>query len=332
MSGRFAFVIPVVNPGNSKVRSYGKIESALRETLHSLLAQSHVDTGVVVVCHRIPAWAASVGDRVRFVDVGNHRAFAPNRNDVRVDKGMKYALGCLLAIGRDNARFVMLADADDFVRTDLAQAVFDIHPQFPGKDGFLITRGVHVQIDWSTDRPAVTGAFEVASFNRTCGSCRVFDVRALRPALAELDPGFLDHARDAGEPDSRGVVSPPAELLDYLDRLTDPIRHDEAGVVRILGRHTRQRDRFSFAILEQPLAAKGCGHGNHDGRRRGEVHWGRITRFVKPAKFLEDFGLASGDRFDVRPDLVAMALGSAGWVYRHTIGWSSGLDFGTRKY
>lgn len=332
MSDRFAFVIPVVNPGNAKVRSYATVEAVFRETIQSLLSQGHDDTIVVAVCHRIPSWAADFGDRVRFIDVGDHRAFAPNRNHVRVDKGMKYALGCLQAIGRDNARFVMLADADDFVRTDLAETVLGTHLPPARQDGFLITRGVHVQIDWSASRPAVTGAFEVTRFNKTCGSCRVFAAAPLRRALETMDSHLFYHADDLGEPDGRGAILPPTQLLDYLDGLTDPIRHDEGGVVRILGRHTRQRGFFSFEFLEQPLAAKGCGHQNHDGRRHGEVHWKRVTRFVRPSSFLEDFGLASSGRFDLRPSLAAKALGLAGLAFRHTLGWAGDLGPRGRRY
>lgn len=332
VSERFAFVIPVVNPNSAKISSYQTVESVLRETVQSLLQQTYGDTIVVVVCHRIPEWAASLSDRVRFLDVGDHVTFLPNRNHVRIDKRMKYAIGSLQAIAVDDARFVMLSDADDSVRRDLAEMVRRSHTGRPESDGFLITRGVHAQIDWSRQWPAIEGTFEVVRFNKTCGSCRVFDAGSLLAALQTLDQGFMDFACDLGTPDSRGVTTPSSALLDHIDRLTDPIRHDERGIVRVLGRHTRQRDFFRFTILDEPLAAKGCGHRNHDGRRHGEVHWKRITGFVNPQKFIDDFGLASNGRFDVDIDLAAKALASAGLVFRRTIGWVGDFEPGRKKY
>lgn len=89
--------------------------------------------------------------------------------------------------------------------------------------------------------------------------------------------------------------------------MTNLIRGDESGFIRILGRHTRQSEHFHFRLLDQPLAAKSCGHGNHDSGYKGDiVHWGRIERLVDPDEALARFGLASSQAIRIDPDTVAL--------------------------
>jgi hypothetical protein len=275
---------------------------------------------VVVVCHRVPGWAAEFAGRVRFIDVGDHPAFAANRNHVQVDKGMKYALGCLYAIGRRQASLVMLTDGDDFMRTDLATSLAALGPAAGAPDGFLITRGLHVQIEPDGDCFALTGAFAVHEFNRTCGSCRIFRAGPLAQRFEQLDPGFLSWSQSLDESGGQGIVRPTAALLDHLDRITDPVRDLDQGLIRILGRHVRQKEHFRLMFLDEPLAAKGCGHGNHDGPRHGEIHWRRVRRLVDGQTFLKDFGLQASPFIRIRPGAGARLRGLVGIAFSHTLG------------
>lgn len=300
---RLAFVLPVVNPGSDRVRDYEAVETVLRESIRSLTAQAHDEISVVVVGHRPPTWIPEADDRVRFLDVGDHSAFAANRNHVRVDKGMKYALGCLYAIGVERADLVMLADADDFVRADLARRLFAMLPAIDEADGFLIRRGLELSIAASANRLTIKAAFEIDSFHRGCGTCRIFRAASLVQTLHRLDTTLFERATTLEAARAGHVVKPPGQLLDYLKHLTDAVRDDEGGAIRILGRHTRQAPHFRFLMLDEPLAAKTCGHGNHDSGYKGDiVHWRRIIRLADPEDVLARFGLAASPVMAIEPD------------------------------
>lgn len=330
---RLAFVLPVINPLAAKVSDYQVVQRMLREAVRSLTSQTHQDVVVVLVCHGVPAGMAGIDERVHIIDVGDHPAFAPNRNHVRVDKGMKYALGCLYAIGRQQAGLVMLGDADDFVRIDLAQRLIALLPDTGGADGFLIRRGLELLVRPDADGFSLCAAFEIDAFNRGCGTCRIFRAGSLETGLRQLDPGFFERVSSLLNGTNDGVLRPTGELLDYIEQLTNPIREDESGFIRILGRHTRQAEHFRFRTLDEPLAAKSCGHGNHDSGYKGDiVHWGRINRLVDLDEVLARFGLASSQAIRIDPDTAALRRARR-WITANRLrGVVRGLLPPRRKY
>jgi len=329
---RFAFVLPVVNPRNARVRDYGTVERMLRETLRSLCAQTWQDVLAVVICHRVPAWANEFAGRVRFLDVGDHPAFAANRNHLQVDKGMKYAIGCMYAIGRQHASLVMLMDGDDFMRTDLAERLIGLGRAKNEFDGLIIARGLNVQIEPAGEGFCMAGVSDVREFNRTCGSCRIFRADSLSRRFEQFDPGFFSWSQSFGESDSYGVVRPAAALLDHVDRIAKPIRDLDRGLIRVLGRHVRQKTHFSFAILDEPLAAKACGHGNHNGPRQGEIHWRRVLRLVDGQTFLNDFGLRDSPYIWTREGTEATFRSLCGMAFSQTLGRLTRIGKGPMNY
>lgn len=289
---RFAFLVPLVHPGGRKVRDYSVVERALRETLRSYTAQDHPDVVVIVICHRVPAWAGEVRERVRFIRIDEHPRFAANVNDVEIDKGMKYVLGAIQALAVEGAAYVMPVDGDDFLRTDLARHVLarDLGPH----DGFIVRQGYNALVQVAKDRLRILQVFRVQDFDRTCGTCRIFSRAALTRAVGKLDPGLL--ARSDGlvpEGDGQVIVPDPA-LLDHLWQVTQPVTTDPWGTIRLLGRHLRQGGAFDFVPLTEPLAAKACGHGNHDGPSSGEVRWSGVRGVADGPEFLRRFGIAEG--------------------------------------
>lgn len=319
-AGRFAFLIPLVNPGGSKVSDYGVVERALRETLRSYTSQTWDDVVVIVVCHRLPAWAAEVRERVRFIVLGEPATgpFAPNATDVEIDKGMKYALGALQAIAVEDAAFVMPVDGDDFLRTDLAAHVFG--RALGSHDGFLVCEGYNSLIRVKPQGFQMVQTFRVHDFDRTCGTCRIFSRRAMAGALDRLDPGLLamvDGLVPGGETTTEAggqVIRPTPALLERLWQATEPAVNDYWGTIRLLGRHIRQGGAFDLEPLSEPFAGKACGHGNHDGPSSGGVRWSIVQGCIDNREFARAFGIEGGtielDRVDWRPRLRGAAIGA----------------------
>ncbi|WP_299410242.1 glycosyltransferase family A protein [uncultured Roseobacter sp.] len=298
------FVLPLVHPQGGKVENYAVVEMILRETLTSLTAQHGPRPHVVVVCHQAPDWAGDFADHVTFLVIPEHPGFAAGRNHVQVDKGMKYVLGTWVALMEPAPDWIMLMDGDDFVHRDL---LVHLQGQEVAEDGFLLAGGYHAAL-----RPASTGfqleaALKVNTFNDTCGSCRVFRastlkdrIAAFQPALAALTPDQLA--------DDQGVLD--KGFVDLVVAATDPLREDQDGLIRVLGRHVRQKDHFNFIRVTEALVAKGCGHGNHDGPKAGEIHWHKVTAVTAPGQFLRDFGLAGRPTLQPRLKWQYQVMGS----------------------
>lgn len=302
----FAFVIPVVHPDGRKVSDYGVVENVLRETLTSLCAQDHQNTKIVVVCHRAPNWADQCAPNVHFLTIGDHPAFAANRNHVQIDKGMKYTIGSMFAIDHLGASLVMLMDGDDFIHRGLAAKLLaDDAPQ-SGMDGYIIIGGYHALVQPISEGIAIRGVFEVEDFDRTCGSCRVFTASELVRHMQRLIP---DYARLSALLDAKNHSDISDVLIDHIDAVASGVDNQPDSLIRILGRHVRQHSFLDFLELNQPWAAKGCGHGNHDGRQRGDVHWYRITAVKRTGEFIKEFGLEQSARTKTKSSFSAIALG-----------------------
>ncbi|MEZ5777832.1 MAG: sulfotransferase [Paracoccaceae bacterium] len=287
--GPLAFVLPVVHPEGAKVSDYRTVERVLRLTLQSLLAQSDPATRIVVVCHRIPDWADGMGPAVHFIDLGSTPGFEANRNDVQIDKGMKYVIGSLYATERLGAGKVMLTDADDFVHRDLGPYLNGVKAPKPGRDGWILVSGYHAALLPEGGDVRLAAAFRVREFNQTCGSCRIFRSEALRAHIRGIDPGL--GALADGFRDDEVQPAPPALAAAVVAAATPAVDQPDS-MIRLLGRHTEQHPFFDFAPVPAPLVAKGCGHGNHDGPRKGDIHWARITGLGRTDAFARDFGLA----------------------------------------
>ena len=325
--GRFAFLVPVVHPGGRKVSDYGVVERALRETLRSYTAQDHPDVVVIVVCHRVPAWAGEFRERVRFIELAEHPNFTANANGVEVDKGMKYMLGAIHAIAVEKAARIMTADADDFVRRDTAR--FILSQDLGSHDGFIIREGYNALVNVRPDTLRIVKVFRVRDFDRTCGTCRIFSPEGILPSLAKLDPDILAlGARLA--PDADGVIRPDKTVLDHLWAITAPVANEHYETIHLLGRHSRQGRGFDFLPLFEPLAGKACGHGNHDGPSRGEIRWSGVRGVADGQAFLESFGLRGGAIELGGPEPALWARGAAIGAL-NGLRKALGIDFGYEK-
>ncbi|MCB1418177.1 MAG: hypothetical protein KDJ74_03905 [Notoacmeibacter sp.] len=319
--GGFGVVIPLVHPQGSKVSDYSQVEQVLRITLASILNLDGGPARVAVVCHRVPDWASSMPETVRFLDLGDHALLAPGQHDVQIDKGLKYLLGLHWMLGTTDAAWIMPADGDDFLHRSLINTVRGQTPLAEGLDGFLVTEGVHAALRWNGDRLAVQSAFKVAEFNRTCGTCRIFDAARLAAATSKLLASLPVAAECFDEDKAARVLTPKPGVVDGLMKQAASVQDAEDGIIRLLGRHVRQSPSFRFAMLPGALAAKGCGHGNHDGPRHGEIHWNRMTGFMGNKAFAAAFGLKglvdAGDRPPA--DTLHGLAGMVNWRRRQAI-------------
>lgn len=288
---RFAFVIPLVHPEHPRVRDYGMVEALLRLTLINLSRQTHDDVCVVVVCHKVPDWHEEVSDFVHFLVFGARQEFPLDEARVgfhrvsHVDIGLKFVVGVAYAHDRLGADYVMPMDADDYVRMDLVRWVAEHEVTLGDRDGWIITRGYHVQLGVSANRIAFNAAYEVGSYNRNCGSCRILRSDRINDKISDIAPEFhvMRNELPIGAP-----ADIPDALIDALLRILPRVRSVDAPLI-VLADHIFQERLFNLSKLNVPLSAKGCGHGNHDAR--GGVYWYRVKRQQPLSTFLSEFGL-----------------------------------------
>lgn len=316
------FLIPIAHPERSTTGSYDTVEAILRQTIHSLTRVRDAEVRVVVVCHRAPDWQGDCPGSVTFLTLGDHpgfaanqhlrlRDFAANERQLSRDKGRKYMAGLLWAMADHNPDLVMPMDGDDFVRGDIASVAFDQLPLAEGRHGMHMLTGYELALRPRPGGFEVNAAFRIQSFHQACGSCRIFDRDRLWPLVeAQCPPALL--SAPVADPDGR---------LDraFLDRLVDFAEtageEDPHNVLEVIGRHIAQAALFSLAPLHVPVAAKGCGHGNHVGQRRGEIHWRRILAAEPIDRVRAAFGLDDSAALVTRPDLRVRLHGAWGQLY-----------------
>lgn len=198
-------------------------------------------------------------------------------------------VGSAFALKVLRADHVVLADADDFLDRDLAAYLSGANAPMPGADGWILTKGYHLALRKGGAGLELNGAFEVKEYNRTCGTCGIF----LGPSRHHHIEAFCPEGFDlAAMMEAKPAQVVPTALLDSVVNATDPIEAEHDSLVRLLGRHIRQASLFVFATVDKPLAAKGCGHGNHDGPRQGDIHWHRVVKTEPLDGCAASFGLS----------------------------------------
>lgn len=288
---RFAFVIPLVHPRHPRVKDYTVVESLLRLTLANIGNQSYSDVHVVVVCHRLPDWHKDVGSFVHFLVFSDRIEFPLDSKRLgfhrvsHADMGLKFVAGLTFARERLRAALVMPMDADDFVRVDLAERIVAGAVVPSGADGWIITRGYHVELAVSGGQIKFMAAYEVGNYNRNCGSCRILRGESIDSRIAAIAPEF--HAVRKELPLSAPCMIPD-RVTDALLEILPRARSVDAPLI-VLADHIFQQRLFDLRALNEPFAAKGCGHGNHDAR--GGVYWYRVKRQQPLERFLSEFGM-----------------------------------------
>lgn len=299
----FVFILPVVHPNGSKVSNYHHVEVALKQTIKSLQNQTYSNVKIVVVCSRVPTWADHLGKNVFFLDVSDTEVFAPNRNDVKVDKGLKYVLGILYSEAHLNPKFYMLADADDYVNSQLAEFLFRSPSKTFSKkeiDGYLVNKGLQVEVAVSPNNELNYGnAYLVNKFNTTCGTCRIFKQENLTERILKVDSEIFQITRKWIPSRLKTIVKVSPDLSIWLDTLCNKDYSEDWHIVNVLGRHIRQSAYFNFLLFPHVGAAKACGHGNHDGPRRGGLHDKKIIGRFPVRAFQKKFGIQEKGSFDL---------------------------------
>ena len=187
-------------------------------------------------------------------------------------------------------------DADDYMNVRLAETVLAERAHHGEVDAYLIEKGVHVVVRVDDAQEIhFDEAYAVDRFPGSCGSCRVFEAESLLARIDGIDPGLRDAL---AEWPSRGddlVVRVPREHTRWLWDATEGTRDQEPSIIQIMGRHTHQHEYLVLRELTLLGAAKGCGHGNHDGPMGGSVHGHRVSRQIDVDDFVDAFGLREGE-------------------------------------
>lgn len=280
----FAFVIPVIHPGAQTVSNYADVERMLHVTLSSICGQSRDDVYTVVVAHRLPDWHAEFEGRVSFLTVTDDERLPIRHPERHLDKAFKLALASYYAIDQLAAEQIMMMDADDFVRRQLAEEAMSGAWPVQDGDGWIITRGYNAIVNVDPSVPVMSGAYEVRAFDGLCGSCRVFKSTKLVALLEKLMPNT--HR-------SRDLISETisTDLLDQVFLDLDPEFGNEGSLIRLMGTHRSQELWCTLKPVDKPLVAKSCGHGNHTGPRQGDIRWHRVVREVDVAELVSGMGL-----------------------------------------
>ena len=317
---KIGIVIPIVHPAGKKVKDYSRIEFILYQTLRSLSGINCAFVKILVLCHQLPAWAAEFQTLVDFIDVGERECFSPNSTTVQIDKGLKYLIGITHLLQKYELDFVIPMDGDDFLRSNLLDRL-ESHSDLT-QDGYIIEEGFHVSLGFTGEKQLrIAGVFKVKEFHETCGSCRIFRGEAIRKHVITafgktwFNKKMLDNRAEQNSSCSvlsqyRVSESIIAELTAWTKKYCDEFD----TLVHALGRHVKQERQFKFIKIRHALAAKGCGHDNHDGPRRGEVHWFRMIGWWTVSRFGRQFFIQNQPSVKLRTDWLLILKA---YVWRH---------------
>lgn len=299
----FVFILPVVHPKGSKVSNYNHVEVALKQTIESLQNQTYRDVKIVVVCCQIPAWVNQLSKNIFFLDVSDSEIFAPNRNNVKVDKGLKYILGILYATALFGPSLYMLADADDYVDTQLAaHSIKALNGVLGNKeiDGYLVDKGFQVEVSISpNEKLEYQNAYLAKHFNVSCGTCRIFKQDSLSQKLLEVESNIFQQSKQWIPDQLANAIKVPSDFSSWLDSLCNADYLKDWHIVNVLGRHIKQDEHFKFLLFPQAGAAKACGHGNHDGPRKGGLNEKKIIGKFPISDFRKKFGIQKKTPLDL---------------------------------
>jgi GT2 family glycosyltransferase len=163
LAPQLALITPVRHPHNSQ--NYAEVEKALRASVTAWLRQTDPDVVVIVVANRKPDLPDDPRITILTVDFPPPSAErTPRTGNAAVlrDKGSKNAVGLAVA-QRLGARYIMFADADDFVSRRLATFV-RTHSDRPG---WTVTDGWRL----SVHRRAIRR--HRADFHLQCGTSHI---------------------------------------------------------------------------------------------------------------------------------------------------------------
>ena len=293
MMDPFVFVICVRNPEDSLVNEYQVIEGLLERTVASLFNQTYSNVHIVVVCHRTPAWASKYSERLHILNVSGNTVFIPNPPKT-IDKALRWIIGSLFSMNQLCARYLMLMDADDYVNINLAQYFIDKDATEDDVDFYLVANGVHTTLEVSPDHQvSYRRAYIVEQFDQTCGSCRIFKAAALKKHLQKIHANLLDTFSHWNTPNGLRTTAIPADKIEWLNDVSRNMQGED-GLLMTLGKHVLQEKAFRYLQIPMLGSAKGCGHGNHQGIRKGEAHWHGMIKRIPMNKFLPLFGLDQG--------------------------------------
>lgn len=217
------FITTIKHPDNS--HNYHKIAYLLERTLKSVCTQTDKNFRVLVVCNSKPDITFDA-DLVEFIVLDNFAspsidvAKKMSIDNIRLDKGTKYLMGCQYA-ARFKPDYIMFFDADDFISRDIVGYL----NQHKGENGFIIDQGYIYRDGGLLIR-------ELPHFNTRCGTSVIFN-----PKLFKL-PKNIDSTMSK------------SQLLAQIDK---------KYVCEILGAHKFSADYFkqqgcAFKILPKQLA------------------------------------------------------------------------------
>jgi hypothetical protein len=288
----FTFIIPVVNPKNSKVKNYDHVEIVLRKTLESICRQSFKPIYIVVVCHRVPTWSKDLGPNIFFLNVSASNVFDSDANHVIIDKGLKYVIGILYALNHLNSKWIMPMDADDYVNVNLANFIAKNDAYLPWIDGYIIDQGLQAEVGVPDEgKLTYKNVFRIKNFHLSCGSCRIFKRKTVINKLATIHPEIFLKSKFMSFGSHANTINVSPRFIDWLEGCSKQDYNQVSHIVNLLGRHIKQKRYFNFIPLPMLGAAKACGHGNHDGPKEGNIHQDKILTSLSLKDFYNDFGI-----------------------------------------
>ena len=189
----------------------------LQRTLDSILAQTHADFSVLLICHDHPVIPQLDHPAVSVRTV--HLPLPARTNDdMCADKVLKLTLGIEWALAR-GSEYVMFTDADDRVSRRLAAHA----AANPGRNGWYFDKGFSYSVAEHRLR-------RLRDYYKICGTCAIFRTEFLDLGPSELRPGAIvstlaesDHDTWVARMAQRGT---PIEPLPFAGAVY--VRHEDS--------------------------------------------------------------------------------------------------------
>ena len=185
------FIIPLIHPNHSKVKSYSDIFNYLSRTIINLLNQT-IDVNIIIVCHKKPKWFLNTDKRIKFIFVNSiifnilKNLDEKSKNIIyykdnkyyeylnypgkyhNKDKGLKYFIALLyLSLEKNKPDFVGIIDGDDFIDINLGKYLMNQPLKY---NQFFINKGYLMLAKNDSINIEISSIYKIKKFTDICGS------------------------------------------------------------------------------------------------------------------------------------------------------------------
>lgn len=112
-----------------------------------------------------------------FLILPDHDRYPIGHHYRHIDKAIKLVAGSLFALTEHSPKYIMPIDGDDLFRTDLVQTALSTAELENDEDGWIVTRGVNLDLYRRDDFLRFRAAYRVNRFHRGFGCSETMYVK-----------------------------------------------------------------------------------------------------------------------------------------------------------